>query len=550
MKRWIVWALCIGIAGFGPSVIHAQEAVAGGASSGPEAADKPGGEKPVGESRDNDKEMPKPLAVVKADPKKPSISQGSVRVRESKSSGEIREIQYTASCGLVEMPDYDGKAKANIFFIAYTMQRPEGMSDAQRPITFAFNGGPGSSSVWLHMGSLGPKRIKMGPEGEALPPPYEVLDNAETWLGFTDLVFIDPVSTGYSRPAEGEDKSQFHGLTEDSQWVGDFIRLYTTREQRWDSPKFLCGESYGTTRAAALSGYLQDTHGLYINGIVMVSMVLNFQTLRPDEGNDLPHWLFLPSYTATAWHHKALAGELQARDLNDLMNEAEAWAVGPYATALAKGSRLPESERRLVAEQLARFTGLSVDYCELANLRIAQPRFCKELLRTKRRTVGRLDSRYQGIDADHLAAGMSDDPSYNAIQGPYTAAMNQYVRETLKYENDGVYEILTGRVHPWNYRQYTNSFVNVAPSLRDAMHGNRDLRVMVAAGYYDLATPPFASDYTLDHMGLDPTLAGNITRHYYRSGHMMYVRDEDRVGLHEHARAFYQATLEPRAAGR
>jgi carboxypeptidase C (cathepsin A) len=488
-------------------------------------------------------EAPKPRAVLKGDSKKPSITEGRVSARVSASSGESIGVDYTASCGLVEMTDYDGKPKANVFYIAYTMKRPEGVSDAQRPITFAFNGGPGSSSVWLHMGALGPKRIKMGPEGEAVPPPYEVVDNAETWLGFTDLVFIDPVSTGFSRPAEGEDKSQFHGLSEDAQWMADFIRLYTTREQRWDSPKFLCGESYGTTRAAALSSELQGTHGMNINGIVMVSMVLNFQTLRPDEGNDLPYWLFVPSFTATAWHHKALAPELQARDLNELLKEVEAWAQGPYATALARGAGLPQGERRQIAEQLAKYLGLSVEYCELADLRISQPRFCKELLRSKRRTVGRLDSRYQGIDADALRDSAGPDPSYDAIQGPYTAAMNQYVRETLKYENDGAYEILTGRVHPWNYRQYTNSFVNVAPRLRDAMHENRDLRVMIAAGYYDLATPPFASDYTVDHLGLDPGLRGNITRHYYRSGHMMYVRDADRAALHDHAQAFYRETL-------
>jgi carboxypeptidase C (cathepsin A) len=482
---------------------------------------------------------PKPLVFTKADPKKPAITTHSMPLDASVGGGTI---DYTASTGLVELADYDGKTKANVYFIAYTKNNAGDL--AQRPITFAYNGGPGSSSVWLHLGALGPKRVRMGPEGEVPKPPYELIDNPYTWLAFTDLVFIDPVSTGYSRPVENEGKEQFHGLDEDAQWMSDFIRLYTTREKRWSSPKFLTGESYGTTRSAAVVDRLQDTHGLYINGIVLVSMVLNFQTLDAEPGNDLPYWLFVPAYTATAWHHKALSPEMQARTFEDAVNQAEDWSIREYGPALARGEALSDPERRAIAAGLAKYTGLSEAYCERADLRISQPRFCKELLRSRLRTVGRLDSRYLGIDADANQASAGEDPSYSAIQGVYTACLNRYLREELKYENDAPYEILTGRVHPWNYRQFTNSFVNVAPRLRDAFHKNRDLHVMVAAGYFDLATPYFASDYTLDHMGLDPSLRGQIVRHYYKAGHMMYVREADLVQLAKDTAAFYAMALQ------
>ncbi len=429
-------------------------------------------------------------------------------------------VDYTARAATLVLREEDGSPKAEVFYFDY---RKDGVDDlARRPVMFCFNGGPGSSSVWLHLGVYGPRRVAMGPDGFAPPPPYELVDNESSLLDLTDLVFIDPVTTGYSRPAEGEDPAQFHGLEEDVQWVGEFIRLYTSRNERWASPKFLSGESYGTTRAAHLAGHLQDRHGLYLNGIVMVSAILNFQTARFDRGNDLPYVLFLPTYTATAWYHKRLEPALQA-DLRATLDEVEAFALGDYTLALMKGDALGEEAADGIARRLARYTGLSVDYVKGTNLRVGIHRFCKELLRAEDRTVGRLDSRFRSTDYDAVGEGYEFDPSYAAIQGPFTATLNHYVRSELGFESDLPYEILTGRVWPWSYASSENRYVNVGETLRRAMTRNPELRVYVASGYYDLATPYFATDYTFDHLGLDPELRGNVTTGYYESGHMMYI---------------------------
>ncbi len=481
-----------------------------------------------------------------------------------------QKMTYDATAGYMVLPSYEGKPKANVFYIAYTKTKgppatPEGdaeepsadkdkkdepasRADPTRPITFCFNGGPGSSSVWLHLGAIGPRRVPMTdgeerPDEPAIPtPPYRLVENEHSWLDLSDLVFIDPVGTGYSRPVEGEAARQFQGLEEDIQSVGEFIRLFTVKEKRWHSPKFLAGESYGTTRAAGLANYLQDTHGMFLNGIVFVSTVHNFQTIRFDDGNDTPYWLYLPTFTATAWYHRKLAPDLQA-DLRAALREAERFASTEYLLALSKGDALTPEERATIAAKLAHYTGLSERFCDLANLRINNSVFCKELLRDQRRTVGRLDSRYTGIDATGIGSGPEYDPSYAAIQGPYTAAFNNYVRADLKYENDLVYEILTGRVQPWSYETAENRYANVASRLRSAMHKNRDLFVMFASGYYDFATPYFASDYTATHLGLDPSLRDNVTRSYYESGHMMYIRMADLAKLKQDVAAFYARAL-------
>lgn len=441
----------------------------------------------------------------------------------AESQHEIRlhgeRLSYLARCGYMKMLDEEGKLKANIFFIAY---EKTGKDAGRRPVTFAFNGGPGSSSVWLHMGALGPRRVKMGDAGEALPPPYAIVDNEFTWLAFTDLVFIDPVMTGYSRPAAGEDKKQFHGVQEDAQSVGEFIRLYLTKYNRWMSPKFLAGESYGTTRAAALSGYLLDRYGIYLNGVCLVSSILQFQTARFDVGNDLPFALFLPTYTATAWYHKKLPADLQ-QDLRATLAEVESWALGDYWLALAKGDNLSAEERRQVIAKLARYTGLSPQYVENTNLRVSIRRFVKELLRDRQLTVGRLDSRFRGRDRDSAGESYEFDPSYAAIYGPFTAAINHYIRRELQYENDLTYEILTGRVRPWNWGKNGQGYVNVAETLRNAMNRNPYMQVFVANGYYDLATPYFATRYTMNHLNLEPALRKNIHMAYYEAGHMMYI---------------------------
>jgi carboxypeptidase C (cathepsin A) len=454
-----------------------------------------------------------------------------------------KKLDYTATAGNLLLKEESGKIRASVFFVAYTKS---GVDDAsRRPITFTFNGGPGSSAVWLHLGAFGPKRVLLGPEGELLRPPYRLVENESTLLDQTDLVFIDPVSTGYSRPAPGQDVKQFHGVKEDIESVGDFIRLYAQRFGRWDSPKFLAGESYGTTRASGLAAYLQDRHGMYLNGIILVSSVLNFATLSFDEGNDLPYPLFLPTYTATAWFHKRLGEDLQAADLRKVLGEVERFALDEYTVALMKGDKLNDSERKAVAARLARYTGLSERYILESNLRVKAARFMAELLRGERRTVGRYDSRYKGINSDVPADRPEYDPSYTAVQGAFTATLNQYLKTELKYQSELPYEILTGKVQPWSFGEARNRYLNVSGSLKQAMTKNPSLRVFVANGYYDLATPYFATEHTFNHLSLDRTLAGHVTMGYYEAGHMMYVRQSAHRKLKQDLAAFFQAAVAP-----
>jgi carboxypeptidase C (cathepsin A) len=306
--------------------------------------------------------------------------------------------------------------------------------------------------------------------------------------------------------------------------VADFIRLYITRNARWGSPKFLAGESYGTTRAAALSAYLQNSLGINLNGIMLLSSVLNFGTISPDPGNDLPYPLFLPTYTAAAWYHKKLPKDLQAAGLEKATEESKRFAAGPYTLALFKGDSISAEERSAVVKNLARLTGLSPQYIEENNLRVRPGRFEKELLRDQRRTLGRYDSRLEGVDEDAAASSPEYDPSYASVQGAFTAAWNQYVRTELKFDTDLPYEVLTGRVNPWSYDNYQNRYVDVADTLREAMSQNAALKVFVGAGYYDLATPFFSVEYTLNHMGLDPKLREHVSLSYYEAGHMMYTK--------------------------
>lgn len=458
-----------------------------------------------------------------------------------------KEIDYTVTTGIMilkeEMEDRDkesenAKPKASFFFAAYTK---DGVEDrTQRPLTFAFNGGPGSSSVWLHLGMVGPRRVYMTDEGHMPPPPFKLVDNEYSLLDVSDLVFIDPVSTGFSRPVEGQKAREFHGFKKDIETVGDFIRLYTTRYKRWTSPKFLIGESYGTTRSAGLSGYLQDRHGMYLNGIMLVSSILNFQTADFDPGNDLPYVLFLPTYAATAYYH----GKVRTRKtLQSFLKDVEEFASGPYSLALAKGASLSVKDRSHIAEELARFTGLSKEYVLRTNLRIEIFRFTKELLREKNRSVGRLDTRFTGIDRDSAGEKFEFDPSMAAIIGPYTATLYDYIRSELNFESDLPYEILNPKVWPWSYAQNENNYVNVAETLRRSMNTNPFLKVHVANGYFDLATPYFATRYTFDHLGLDPSLQSNISMSYYPAGHMMYIHHPSLISLKANLAEFIQSCL-------
>lgn len=435
-----------------------------------------------------------------------------------------RSIKYTSRAGYMTLKDDETKPKANIFFTAYT---EENTDLAKRPIVFAFNGGPGSSSVWLHMGALGPKRIWLNADGSAPSPPYRSVDNEFAWLDFADLVFIDPVSTGYSRPAGSEEKKQFHGLEEDANWVAEFIRRYTTENKRWQSPKFLAGESYGTTRASLLSQVLHDRHGMNLNGIILISAVLNFQTLDFNFSNEQPYSLFLPTYSATAWFHKKLSPEMQSKTIEQLVDEVRSYSLGEYATILAKGNKLTDVEYTATLAKLNKYTGLSHEYLRETNLRLNIFRFTKELLRKEGRTVGRLDSRFLGYDQDNAGESFEFDPSYNSvIYGPFTTAINQHMRSELGFESELPYEILTGKVHPWNWGSASDGFVDVAKNLSGAMRRNPDMKVFVCNGYYDLATPFFATEYTMAHLSIPKELDSNISMAYYPSGHMMYIEME------------------------
>ena len=486
-----------------------------------------GGKKPVEPKSDGGKSEPKD------------------QLSETTNSVTIQgvEVKYKATTGTIVIKDEEAKPRVSFFFIAYT--RLDTTNAAARPVSFSFNGGPGSSSVWLHLGLLGPKRVSLQEDGSLPPPPFRQVNNNESLLDESDLVFIDPVSTGFTRAIPVDEAGKYHGVDQDLQSVGDFIRLYSTRYERWTSPKFLIGESYGTTRAAGLSGYLEDRYGLYLNGIVLVSSVLNFETLSFSTGNDLAYILYLPTETATAWYHKKLPPDLQA-DEKKALAEAENFALGDYTHALMQGGALPEAEHAAIVKELARLTGLSEDYVDRANLRVTAGRFFKELLRKERLIIGRYDSRMTGVDRDANGANAEYDPSYTSVLGPFAACFNDYVRGELKFESDLPYEVLTSKVNPWDFNDARNRYLDVAETLRQAMTHNPYLKVFVANGHYDLATPYLATRYTFDHMGLPPDLRGNVTMGYYEAGHMMYVNQPSREALKADLANFVRAAAASR----
>jgi carboxypeptidase C (cathepsin A) len=431
-----------------------------------------------------------------------------------------------------------GETEARIFYMAYTLDNPL----AGRPLMFSFNGGPGSASVWLHLGALGPRRIRMQEDGMMPPPPYQMEDNQETWLTETDMVFIDPVGTGYSRATRPELSSKFFGVNGDIESVGEFIRMYLGRNERWSSPLFLVGESYGTTRASGLSNWLFD-HGIALNGIALVSTVMNFQTIRFAENNDLPLVLILPSYTATAWYHKRLPPAMQSKSLAQVVDEGRKFAANEYAPAMLRIDNLSVSERNALAERYSSLTGLSKDFVERNNFRVDLGEFNKELLRSERRTTGRLDSRFKGIDRDAAGSGPDSDPSMNAIRPPYTAAFNSYVRGELGFKSDTEYYILGGGItSPWNWGT-NNAYADTSVSLKDAMGKNPYMKIFLAQGYYDMATPFYAAEYTVSALNLDPALRRNVHFEYYEAGHMMYIETKSLAKLKRDAAAFIQSAV-------
>jgi carboxypeptidase C (cathepsin A) len=451
-----------------------------------------------------------------------------------------QRVTYVAETGMLPLLKPDGTSRASVFYVAYTRVEKSEIRNPKseiepRPVTFCFNGGPGSASVWLPLGALGPRRVRMNEDGTLPPPPFRLVDNEYSILEATDLVFIDPVATGFSRPVKDEKADQFFGDTADLDSVGEFIRLWTTRHERWLSPKYLCGESYGVYRAAGLAGHLRSRYGLYLNGLILVSGVLDFATLGTYPGNDLPYPLHLPAYTAAAQFHKKLPADLQA-DLARALAEARTFARSEYASALQQGDALPAGERNKIITELARLTGLKPQVIADNHLRVDSGVFRKQLLRDEGWILGAYDARQTGRDNDPASPHPAFDPSSAAVLGPFAAAMNAYVRGELKYEDDLPYEILAG-VQPWNYGA-RNSYPNAGGKLADTMHQNPYMRLLVLGGRCDLVCPADTMRYALEHMELDAAYRANIIYADYAAGHMMYINLPDLKKMQQDLTAF------------
>ncbi len=466
---------------------------------------------------------------------KTSRTEHSVRVKGKK-------IEYMAVAGDTLVYDQQGKAKAQIFSTAYF--RDDVKNRSNRPISFIFNGGPGSSSVWLHMGIFGPKWVKL-PSDAKNPgaPPYELANNPYSLLDVTDLVFIDPVGTGYSKAVGHAKGKDFWGVKEDAEVLAEFIRQFITEHKRWNSPKYIGGESYGTTRAGALVKELQEGWGsIDLNGVILISAILDFQTGDFTPGNDLPFVSFLPTYAATAWYHRALPAQTQALPLAELVQQVRKFAIEEYSVALLKGGLMSAEETRDIAKKLHQLTGLSEEYLLQTRLRIDEFRFMKELLRSRSVAVGRLDSRFLGDEADDAGERFEADPSGYGIDGAYTALVNDYLHNTLLYQRSSKYHVLSGEVfRNWKWSLGGNprneGAINVTPFIAKGMRQNKDLRVFVANGYYDLATPFFATEISLNHYDID---SQRVDMHYYEAGHMMYIHHPSLQKLSEDLRNFYR----------
>jgi len=458
----------------------------------------------------------------------PDASHAPVRVTNTVTIAGER-VTYVAETGMLPLLKPDGTSRASVFYIAYTRVEKSEIGNRKsemekRPVTFSFNGGPGSASVWLHLGALGPRRVKMNDDGSLPAPPFALVDNEFSILNASDLVFIDPVATGFSRPAKDEKTDQFFGDAGDLESVGEFIRLWTTRHDRWLSPKFVCGESYGVFRAAGLADYLRSRYGMYLNGLVLVSGVLDFGTICGGTGNDLPYPLTLPAYTAAAHFHKKLPADLQS-DLTKALAEAREFAKGEFTSALLQGSTLPADARKKVVAELVRLTGLKPSVIEDNNLRVDPPVFRKQLLHDDGLILGAYDARLTGRDGDAAAQGAAFDPASAAVMGPFSAAMNAYVRSELKFEDDLPYEIIAG-VQPWNYG-VRNNFANASDRLASVMNQNPYLKILVLGGRCDLVCPVDAMRHSLAHMGLADEYRKNVSFAEFDAGHMMYINLPD-----------------------
>lgn len=476
--------------------------------------------------------------------KKPAPKEQAPKERSHSTQHEVSVrgacIPYTATAATLMLRDAEDEPQASIFHVSYL--RGDVEDPSPRPVTFAFNGGPGSSAMWLHLGCLGPRRLVMADAVAPLPPPYSIVDNEHSMLDLTDLVFIDPVGTGYSRVHGKTKAKEYYEIKRDATSLCEFIQAWLTKHGRWSSPKFLAGESYGTTRAAAIADELLQA-GVVVNGGIMVSNAMHFGTLAFETGNDLPYVLYLPSYAAVAAYHGKI--KLPNDDLESFLQEAREYAVGEYARALLRGNRLSAEERTAVALKLSYFTGLSAVWIERADLRIEIGRFTKELLREQSQVVGRLDARYLGSDPDHVGELPMEDPSFIQPLGPYTAAVNQYLGKELEYPETRRYEAISLKVNEgWSWADDKRmGYPNTAEHLRRSMLMNPHLKILFASGLYDLATPFFATEYTASHLGREEHIKSNVYQAVYPAGHMMYVHPPSMERLRDDLERFYRAAI-------
>ena len=458
-----------------------------------------------------------------------------------------KTIPYTARAGTMVIRNDEGKPKASVFYISYTRDQ---QNPSTRPITFFFNGGPGSASIWLSMGMMSPRHPEMGPNGAQPAPPYNLVDNPYSPLDVTDLVQVDAMMTGYSRPGPGVKATDYTGATNDIRMFGQFIRNYLDKYDRWGSPKYLFGESYGTFRSAGLASELQESEGIELNGIMLLGTVLDFQNIRPAPSNDMAFVSFLPTYTATAWYHKKLPSDLQGLTLEQVVQQARDYAFGDYLTALAKGNTLSDAERTRVAQQLARLTGVSQQYVLNTNLRIDPGTYRTELLRGQRETVGRYDSRMIGINGNAASTREDYDPSDVAPAGAFMSAFMRYLHNDLNYDSDLQY-YMGGHAGRWDYSglgggNLGSGYPSETESLRTAMAKDPYLHVFVGAGYYDMATPFANAEYTFRHLGYDPTYRDRVEIKYYKSGHMAYLNQESATQLKNDIAQFIASTEHPK----
>jgi carboxypeptidase C (cathepsin A) len=447
------------------------------------------------------------------------LPQGQISVTKHTMQLNSKELKYTAIAGFLPIINEPNNIEANMFFVAYIRDQED---YTQRPISFAFNGGPGSSSVWLHLGCLGPQRVIL--QTDAKTPPYTLVDNKYTWLGLTDVVLIDPIGTGFSYATDEKNEKDFFEIHKDVSSVANFIRLFLTKYQRWPSPKYLVGESYGTLRAVGLLDYLPKEYGIRIDGVVLISSALNFETISFKRGNDLPFALYLPSYAAAAWHHKKLNRDLQT-DLQKTLKEVQTWAGDEYLVLLAKGDKLSPAEQNKISDKLVKYTGLSSEFIKNNNFRIDVFSFITELLKDKRHQVGLMDRRVTGIaippDENY------EDPSFTAVKPIFVTALNDYLAKNLDFNSVMPYKSLSMKVNKaWQWGSAAGGFVDFTDSLTKAVSANEKLKVFAAMGYYDLTTPFNTQEYTLDHLGLEAGNRKNIHYFYYPSGHQIYTSQD------------------------